>query len=128
MTDDYFAGLVDGEGSIRIARQSRGYHLRVQMTLTDRRPLDALRARFGGSVYAWDPADGRRRPWYQWVVTSSRAAAALEALLPHLMVKQAQAYLGLEFQSLLDGSEPRLSPRKVSMFEQMKELNRRGPR
>lgn len=100
MTDEYFAGFFDGEGCIHISSNREGRHhtLVLQVSQVDRRPLTALVDRFGGTVCPLRPVLDGRHAIFQWTVRSKAAEAALEALLPFLVVKKEQAELALEYR------------------------------
>jgi len=97
--DAYYAGFFDGEGSISIVRRKpHGHILHVDVGQVDRRPLDALKTRFGGTVQRQARHSyGQRDLWY-WKVSARSALPFLEAVLPHLIVKREQAELALAFQ------------------------------
>jgi hypothetical protein len=98
--DAYLAGFFDGEGSISIIRRKpHGHVLHVDVGQIDRRPLELLRSRFGGSIQLQRRHSfGRRDLWY-WKTGSQNAVPFLEAMLPYLIVKREQAELALRFQS-----------------------------
>ena len=89
----YTAGLIDGEGSIFWQRRYnkngtvRSYPV-VSITNTDRRPLDWVRARWGGKVYAHnsDLRDGRKLAFH-WTLFGSKAEVFLVAVRPYLIIK-----------------------------------------
>ncbi len=100
---EYLAGFFDGEGCVCITKSSRPpfgthqYILHVSVTQVDPRPLYAFQARFGGHVYT----QGKTRRGMQWTITAKRAVPVLEVLLPHLVVKRADAEIGIAFQAAL---------------------------
>lgn len=101
----YVAGFFDGEGSIdirfeaKVSKNGKRYerfYLRASVIQIDRRPLDLMQARWGGSV-------SRRKAQkstacHTWVVTTKSAAAFLADIAPHLIVKRREAELAIEFQ------------------------------
>ena len=101
-SDQYFAGFVDGEGCVSIGTNKSAYsgkrvhYLRLSVHQLDKRPLDLLRERFGGSVNL--NRTHKPRPLWQWAVADNKALHALEALRDSLVVKREQAQLGIEFQ------------------------------
>lgn len=93
------AGFIDGEGSIGLARQKSatsagGYYFKVTLQVGQRyrRPLDELAELFGGRVFL------TKAGYFQWYISSRRAAAALEELKEFLVLKGKQAEVVLEFQ------------------------------
>lgn len=126
MTDDYFAGLFDGEGTIRISDNKRQYQLLVSLGMTDRRPVDALKARFGGWVETRSNVGTPWQPIYIWRGASTVAVRMLDALENRLVVKREHARVAREFQTLMSHRTPMRDPAKAQCYEDMKVLNRRG--
>lgn len=97
----YAAGFFDGEGSIdiRFSITSRGakkyerFHLRVCVVQIDRRPLDWLCERWGGSV-----SKRKNGGLHTWVLSTASAAKFLSDVLPFLIVKRDEAQIAMEFQ------------------------------
>lgn len=91
ISDEYFAGLFDGEGTFSIQVQIRAYkgvenaqfNPRMTMTLKyGHECLYELQRRFGGQVYEY--GDGHAR----WNLSRREALiAAASALRPHLVIK-----------------------------------------
>jgi hypothetical protein len=126
MTDDYFAGLFDGEGTLRISFNGQQYQLLASLGMTDRRPVQALMERFGGWIEVRSNAGTGWKPVYIWRASSKGATALLDAVENSLLVKGEQARIAREFQEVLRDRAPRLDPRKRTLYERMKEANRRG--
>jgi LAGLIDADG DNA endonuclease family protein len=105
----YLAGFFDGEGNIRIAKNSKnakGYYLRISATQVNPAPLLLLQKQFGGYVYKRKPlqhSDGcfRPVPTSDWVLAGPRACLALQALIPYFVVKLEAARLGVRFQAAI---------------------------
>lgn len=98
----YLAGAIDSDGSIGIRRST--YAVRVsgdsrQPTYSERVCLkqvtpeipQLLKATFGGSLMVQRPSTTKGRPLHYWEATNAVAADALDALLPYLRIKRAQA-------------------------------------
>ena len=99
----YLAGFVDGEGSIQVGRgqwqhSRRGYTLHLDVKQVDPTPLRMLAEWFGGQVRRVEPSQPNRLVHFRWGVVGRQAAAALEALLPFLVVKRGQAELAVACQ------------------------------
>lgn len=100
---EYVAGFIDGEGSIAIGKNftyasgKRNYYLRLSVHQMDRRPLDKLVERYGGSLTL--NRSHRPNAIWQWVVSGSTAAGVIGEIRPFLISKLEQADLGLAFQS-----------------------------
>ena len=99
---EYFAGFIDGEGYLALARIKRRhgsleYCVRVCVYNTDSRVLAEIRHGWGGFL----SAVGQRRPtWkpsYALIWTNAAAVKLLEKVAPHLRVKSEQATALLEF-------------------------------
>lgn len=96
----YLAGFFDGEGSINLYRnQNDAWGLQVQISQVCKAPLIILQGSYGGSLTKVDRRHEypHRRIQWLWGVTASRAVRFLEAVLPYLVVKEAEARLALEF-------------------------------
>lgn len=144
----YLAGILDGEGCLRIARS----RLRRRPNNSPRHwPVlfvgnvswllcEYLRQKFGGSI-STRPATSRHREFYLWALTTREAVLSiLTAVRPYLLVKGGQADLLIEFivgfRSHKGGGRGRgrrLSPdelaRRERICEEVKALNHasRGP-
>lgn len=98
------AGFFDGEGCISIARQKKvktegyNYFLQISVGQKDRKALEFLQETLGGKI-SEKPSIGV--PY--WYAAGKNAAAILEQLLPHLIVKKTQAILAIEFQKRRKG-------------------------
>jgi hypothetical protein len=93
------AGFFDGEGCVGIYPGRQAGRVRWRLCLSvvqkDRRPLDLMRERFGGSI--------SRKEDDRWVLTfgPGSASAFLREVRPHLRVKADQADVALEFADRL---------------------------
>lgn len=109
MDEQYLAGFFDGEGCI----STRGdrYHLMLRVGNTDKRVLDLIVARYGGKVYL---SNRGPRPYYTIKVTSNELCQQwLELMLPHLIVKKAQAIVALRICNRPPTKELALLNRKL---------------
>ena len=109
---EYIAGFFDGEGCINIySSSSRRGHVRTRLRAsignTDRRPLDAIRGKFGGQIRT---LRGHNRPVFVLVWNGATAASLLDALRPFLIVKATQADLAKEYWAFMQ-SDSRLAVR-----------------
>jgi hypothetical protein len=96
----YLAGFFDGEGSIGIT----GGSLSVRVVNTYRPILERFQALFGGTIRMHRKGDDKARLTWCWVCYGETAASALKALLPLLVEKGSQAYLGLHYRELPKGA------------------------
>lgn len=96
----YFAGLLDGEGCIRIKRTKKywgpkqattgaQYTAAVYIANTCRAPLDEVCAAFGGSVA--QQSAFTNKPVYRWSIGQLQAEKFLRAVRPYMRIKTAQA-------------------------------------
>lgn len=128
--DAYFAGLFDGEGSVLIihqTRQNRFYQLDVKLGNTYTEVVEALQRRYGGSIHKTILKSGK--PYHTWRLRSGKAADFLIKVLPFLIIKRAQAELGLTFQEgkYTRGGYPKPTyelEEEESIREQIRTLNR----
>lgn len=99
------AGIVDGEGCIRIDKgnptvanrlANPTYALCVSVKMTDFATVEKLRDLFGGSIT--DEIREKGRPLKRWEVRGELAKKTLELIYPYLVTKQLQAQKGIEFQ------------------------------
>lgn len=105
----YFAGLLDGEGSISCSNPADGPCLFVVIGMNDRTALDWVADKFGGIVYTLK--DGYT---HQWVSAPEMRKSVLEAVLPYLKVKHRQAELGIAF---CDTVRPRVNRKALTVKE-----------
>ena len=88
----YFAGIVDGEGTISITGTGYPY---VAIVNTDGRLIDWLRERLGGpKTYEARPV-ARHKPVYRWKLMSERCIIPLRRSLRWLVIKKEHAFIVL---------------------------------
>ncbi len=99
----YTAGIVDGEGSIGIARHKsksckRGYTLElcVQVTSSDEWLCTWLKFAFGSSLS--HSVNNAGNPMWHWILGARKASEFLKLILPYLKLKRPQAELAILFQ------------------------------
>lgn len=120
----YLAGIVDGEGSIFIAKNSArlqgSYTLRLSVTSTDRVLIDWIHARFGGNTCS-QRKPNRWSPAYHWRLSGPHAKQLLEAIGPYLVIKRVKADWAIAFQQsrLGIGVHP-LAPGKIAEYRWFK--------
>jgi hypothetical protein len=126
----YFAGIIDGEGTIRIIRAlGKWYAPFIQITNTDRELMDKCRTIFKiGKLYKEERPKLRHKPKYVYNIASVQGVKQiLEQVKDILTVKRRQAELVLEFISLKEEKEDYgVLPREIEIFEEVKRLNARG--
>lgn len=99
----YTAGIMDGEGSIGIARHKsksckRGYTLElcVQVTSSDEWLCTWLKFAFGSSLS--HSVNNAGNPMWHWILGARKASDFLKLILPYLKLKRPQAELAILFQ------------------------------
>lgn len=94
----YLAGLIDGEGTISIARSQKGYHRPiVNITTTDLLLIEWL------GRFFWQKPNRRqirKLPYYKAVLTGFGIVPFLEAIEPFLVIKKLQCRLLKKFIEL----------------------------
>lgn len=139
LTVHYVAGLFDGEGWFQIDRSKRpngrklAYQLHARIALRQRHLLEELQAMFGGSIRMASEATDRRAAYFSWDVCGEEAAEFAKQVGPHLRLKKEQSIIAFTFQVLkrMQGNRPHTDESwwlLVDYYEQMKRLNRKGPR
>ena len=106
----YAAGIIDGEGCVRIVARKPRFGRSTQHTLLlmvaqkDGRLVDWLFGNFGGIVYLKNKRTDGTDWIYEWRVTEQKAADVLKDVLPFLIVKKEQAELAIRFQTHKKGA------------------------
>jgi len=144
LSEEYLAGLLDGEGSLSLARRyhrdrSIEYSVRVAVYNCDRPVLEAVQKSWGGHLASVGPRHPEWRASHSLIWTNSAAAVVLRALVPHLRVKARHAATLLRFQAHVNESarsrDPagRLLPAsqrerriRARFHTQLRSMNRRG--
>jgi hypothetical protein len=97
----YAAGLFDGEGCIHIApyvKRGRDYHrLYVIITNTYLPVVKWAQSRWGGYLQQVEASPQRNKAAFHLRFCEGYAEPFLRAILPYLIVKKAQAQIGLAF-------------------------------
>ena len=137
----YFAGLLDGEGCVRIGRfkNSNGeirYRAQIQIGMTDKSPIQWLKDTFGGGLYTDRKLNQpKSKPCYVWQVDAQDGKDILKQALPYLKVKYRQANNVIEFACTLTGPggrgiakpvPPKILQMRETLFNINKNLNAKG--
>ena len=105
----YLAGLVDGEGCIRVKKckpqKSNGaknpcYQAMIQVRMVDEQALEFLATVLGGWYYKEKPHSCEGKPLYCFQASCRAAEHILNQLLPYLRVKRACAQNVLALRTL----------------------------
>jgi hypothetical protein len=125
----YIAGIIDGEGSIRLARDRRSASLNPHVDAGNTPvALPAwLSQTTGLGTIDLERRGGNRRDLWRWSLNIDEMAPLLTAVRDNLIVKWEQATILLEFLAT-EWSRPLSVEQQVLraiMFEDMAELNRK---
>ncbi len=103
----YLAGIMDSDGNFRIEKRRvrrmlhPQYRIAIRCAQVQPSPaIELLRDTFGGSVSPRRSRHPNHRDLATWNLQDRAAAPAVKALLPHLIVKQTEAWLLLELRGL----------------------------
>ena len=135
----YLAGFVDADGLIGIvslAKEKR-YVIQVSACNCNETPIQMLKEKFGGKIRKRIWKNKKWKPNYEWKLTSLKAKAVIQELLPYLKIKHEQAKLALEAQELKSEFScaywrwnPEVKKKRDSKLLQLKQkcnkLNKRG--
>ena len=134
----YTAGLLDGEGTIYLRIVDGGtLVLRLTIVNTNELLMQWLQLNFGGNVTrSRSDKNPKHKDLWAWGFSGNAAVDFLKSILPYLVIKKAQAQLGVE---AWDNRQPtprgeRLKPvsaevlaERAGFVELMHGLNRKGP-
>lgn len=127
----YIAGIVDGEGSICICRNSKTgyYYPKVYVGMTDKVVIDFLQTIFPSQTYSAKLPSGRII--WKWHTTHSNTVSFLEAIYEFLRAKKKQADVIFEFYSKrgFRGSGRKLTQKEIKrrkqLYEKLKRLHKK---
>lgn len=141
---DYWAGFVDGEGSIGIGmhkRANRGcrygieYAPQVSTCQSSKGAflVEKMKERWGGYVNHRDRSkkNGAWKDTMEWSLRGPHCKVFLEEILPHLILKKRQAELVLEFFSLQgengqNALYPDVKLHQMEIYNELRLLNHKG--
>ena len=121
----YIAGFIDGEGCIRIKKANKtgdSYYITLQVTNTDKTPLDLIQSIFGGKVYS--QGRGVNKKVWQYYITCSGAVDVLKTLEGFFLCKKQQAIIAIYFH---DHKETLNNDDKLWYYNAMRFLKNRKP-
>lgn len=106
----YLAGLLDGEGCVRIGKDQRknklhrrknpSYFLDVRIEMVNAYFLKDYAKKFGGCIYQRKRI-GKHGESVMWLLYGKKASEFLSLVLPYLNVKKEEAKKAIEFQSMI---------------------------
>jgi len=99
----YTAGIIDGEGCIRLAKRGNtnglvSYYIGVEVGMTNKDIIYWLKDKYGGSITIRN-SHGNRKTRYDWSLRTKMAVDFLKMIYPYLRVKKYNADIALRFQS-----------------------------
>lgn len=100
LVNAYFAGFFDGEGFISFKKNNGYDSVTIGVGNTDKKLLDIMQKRYGGSVYVLGGSSRpeHHAPMWQWQLNRKESIEKfLLKLLPYLIVKRDKAKVALEF-------------------------------
>lgn len=99
LSNEYIAGLFDGEGCVHIARTKRGYgiyyYIHVSIANSDKNVLELVQQQFGGRISA--NIAQTNWPVWKWEAQVDQALPFLQTITPLTIIKRDQMELALEF-------------------------------
>ncbi len=106
----WVAGFFDGEGCVSIVRRQRGgfieHMIAIQIGQKDRRPLDAIRDKYGGSICPTKTPSG----CWRWRCHGKTAERFMRAIVLHCKLKRRELELALTLRQLIGRPGHRMSP------------------
>jgi hypothetical protein len=129
----YVGGLIDGEGCIRIHRQTTKMTyfpvVTVAMTTKAKIVLDQLKLEFGGHIYAAQPKNKKWATLYMWRINGELAAQFLARIQNYLLLKREHAILAIALNTMRkeQGWTPSTRKKAAQMKQEMHWLNQQGP-
>lgn len=124
----YLAGIIDGEGTVRIhrikasSRLPRGYYCaEISIGSTTKELIDFIHENFyGGAVtYKKPQRVGWKESWEWRVYKNEYTTRILQKTQPFLVVKIKQCELALKFLDYYSNKPSRLTDGDVAVFEEM---------
>jgi hypothetical protein len=101
----YFAGIIDGEGTIRIQKskpyfknknKNYTYSAGISIGMVEKRIPELFHEIFGGTLY--EECVPKRRSIWRWQVSGRMSVyKILEEIAPYLILKHEHAYIVMEF-------------------------------
>ena len=136
-SDDYFAGLFDGEGSFGIAKRGgrgEGFQAKAHISLRERYILELLVRRFGGFVsknFRQDPK--RHAQTWRWNITGPSLLEFCRVMRDKLFVKRAACQIILEYQTIKTANtgfrQMSTETKRIlgELYQDLRYVNRKGP-
>lgn len=139
----YVAGLIDGEGCLRIHRQSKAQTstftpvVQMNMSIKARIIRDQMLQMFGGNIYEIKAPNQKWSEQWQWRINGDAASDFVRMIYPYLMLKKQQADLILQLQHIKESQPIKKNGQRnwtqeakesaARLKGQMHSLNQKGP-
>ena len=112
MSDEYIAGLFDGEGCVSISQVKANrnkFHVRIAIGMTDKQVIYKLRDINFGNVHKDERIrNGKKcRTMYIWSVTGPKATEFLKKIRPYVIVKKIQVEAALVLREIQENFQPK---------------------
>lgn len=91
------AGLFDGEGCISLGKHGHNYQLVLRVSMTNRAAITDLHRILGGTTITAPARGASHKPVHIWSLRGWPIARVLLNLYPHLITKQAEAAVALNY-------------------------------
>jgi len=133
VTDDYLAGIFDGEGSFTIVMCGKRLQARAQLSIREKYIVELLADRFGGFIRQNKARKAEHATTWRWNITGPNLLQFCLDMKELLLVKRSACLTVLEFQRLKTGNTS-FRPMSDETRRQLEELhgdlrhvNRKGP-
>jgi len=132
MTNEYLAGLFDGEGCICVTKvkpniknreKNFRYHLVVELSNTYLPILQELKNKYGGNLRFKRKVN---KPCYAWYISKDKTNIFLNDIIDFLIIKKSQAILALEFLEFKKNNKYNINRLGISeeYYNKFKELKK----
>lgn len=132
ISDDYFAGLFDGEGCVKARLDSKGcMTMSVCVQMCSREPIVALHERFGGFFFDGARKTPKGSKIYEWRIWNADAVECLKVLSARCLNKRNACIAGLkiaEFMAANNRKQPLSMDEKLSRIECMEVIQKANAR
>lgn len=112
VSSEYLAGLIDGEGYIHIAMNTRigrsiQYRPTISISNTNFEVLEILKLQLGGHLVTFQPKNPNSKLAYRLTWQHAAALPILQAVLPFLIIKKSQGMVLAQYIYYLKGIRQR---------------------
>lgn len=132
----YTAGIIDGEGNIRLNKAYKSRCYTPLLTVTNTNPIitDWLQFFYGGSVGVYKSGKANWKPSYYWRLCGVEVVNLLKLVKPYIKLKVPQVELILKFWELHEeygvhscvAASDEYIDKSLKLFEIMGNLNLKG--